>query len=134
MVGLRGRLFAASLEARLRRNEPIPEESLGEFATELERLLRALATLETEAGMPSTATSHSRGEGEALQPLLAKLKAYLAEFDGEAADYFEEIRDQMAGTIPAVELAKLETEVRAYEFDKALDSLQRLAGSLNLAI
>jgi hypothetical protein len=65
---------------------------------------------------------------------LSQLNAYLADFDGEAADYFEEIHNQMAAAISKSDLSKLESQIRAFEFDEALVSLDRVASTLDVAL
>jgi CheY-like chemotaxis protein len=63
---------------------------------------------------------------EALQAA-AQLAQLLAEFSGDATDYFEAVRGQLAGIIDAHALARLEQHLSRYEFEEARQLLPQMA-------
>jgi ElaB/YqjD/DUF883 family membrane-anchored ribosome-binding protein len=51
--------------------------------------------------------------------ILAQLEQLLAEFSGDATDYFETVRGQLAGVLETAVLARLEQHLSRYEFEEA---------------
>ena len=49
--------------------------------------------------------------------------------DGEALDQWREIRAGLAMTANSVDVAKLDTQIRAFEFEAALQTLTELKGT-----
>jgi HPt (histidine-containing phosphotransfer) domain-containing protein len=75
------------------------------------------------------APAHAPGSAapaDALQAV-AQLEELLAEFSGEATDYFEAVRAQLAGVLESQVLARLEQHLSRYEFEEARGLLPRLA-------
>jgi hypothetical protein len=58
---------------------------------------------------------------------VAQLEQLLAEFSGDATDYFETVRAQLAGVLEPQVLARLEQHLSRYEFEEARGLLPRLA-------
>jgi two-component system sensor histidine kinase/response regulator len=63
---------------------------------------------------------------DALQAV-AQLAQLLAEFSGEATDYFETVRTQLAGVLEPQVLARLEQHLSRYEFEEARQLLPQAA-------
>jgi CheY-like chemotaxis protein len=67
------------------------------------------------AAFAAVAGAHAPAGGQAL----AQLEALLAEFSGEATDYFDTVRAALAALFDAATLARLETHLSRYEFEEA---------------
>jgi two-component system sensor histidine kinase/response regulator len=63
---------------------------------------------------------------DALQAV-AQLEQLLAEFSGDATDYFETVRAQLAGVLETPVLARLEQHLSRYEFEEARQLLPQAA-------
>jgi CheY-like chemotaxis protein len=68
----------------------------------------------------------SAAPADALQAV-AQLGQLLAEFSGEATDYFESVRAQLAGVLESQVLARLEQHLSRYEFEEARELLPQTA-------
>jgi HPt (histidine-containing phosphotransfer) domain-containing protein len=69
------------------------------------------------------------GVGQAL----VQLEALLAEFSGEATDYFESVRGALATVLDGATLARLSTHLSRYEFEEARAVLSQAARSADPA-
>ncbi|CAH0262134.1 Signal transduction histidine-protein kinase BarA [Massilia sp. Bi118] len=58
---------------------------------------------------------------------IAQLEQLLAEFSGDATDYFETVRGQLAGVLETPVLARLEQHLSRYEFEEARQLLPQAA-------
>jgi hypothetical protein len=56
---------------------------------------------------------------------LARLSTLLEEFSGEATDYFDSVRAQLARLLDAPAMASLEAYLSRYEFEEARQLLAR---------
>jgi CheY-like chemotaxis protein len=97
--------------ARLAGRVAALEAALGAVMQSLDRYFDSSAA-EVIAAVAGDAAP---GGGQAL----AQLEALLAEFSGEATDYFETVRVALAALLDAATLARLETHLSRYEFEEA---------------
>jgi hypothetical protein len=63
------------------------------------------------------------------QEAVAQLGRLLTEFSGEATDYFESVRAQLAAVLAPQVLARLEQHLSRYEFEEAHQLLPQAAAS-----
>jgi CheY-like chemotaxis protein len=78
--------------------------------------LPASAASDLDAGSPADALA-----------AIAQLGQLLDEFSGDATDYFETVRAQLAGVLEAPLLARLEQHLSRYEFEEARQLLPQVA-------
>jgi CheY-like chemotaxis protein len=125
------------------------EEGLTMASSDRGRLASGVRALEAavEATMHSLDSYFAGHAARALQPLaapppaggavlpadaqeaLGQLAQLLAEFSGDATDYFESVRTQLAGVLESAVLARLEQHLSRYEFEEARQLLPQAAGS-----
>jgi hypothetical protein len=119
--------LAGDLERALRGGAlAAASQSLGKLDPELSRLVGAIDAA-LAAGTPSSAPSAY--PDEAL-PHLDRLDTLLANDDGEALSVFLEIRERLAGAVPAADLDLLGEEVGNFDFATALDHVRRIRSRL----
>ena len=120
--------LAQEVEEQARRRTP-DAAALGRGAAALEQALASLmAALDrhfASAGTPA-ADSPCTPDQDA-QEAIAQLDGLLAEFSGEATDYFDSVRCALAAVLPAAALARLETHLSRYEFEEARALLKQAA-------
>jgi HPt (histidine-containing phosphotransfer) domain-containing protein len=125
------------------------EEGLTMASSDRSRLASGVRALEAavEATMHSLDSYFAGHAARAVQPLtaaaptagavlpadaqeaLGQLAQLLAEFSGDATDYFENVRTQLAGVLDSAVLARLEQHLSRYEFEEARQLLPQAAGS-----
>jgi PAS domain S-box-containing protein len=125
------------------------EEGLTMASSDRSRLASGVRALEAavEATMHSLDSYFAEHAARAVQPLtaaapaagavlpadaqeaLGQLAQLLAEFSGDATDYFENVRTQLAGVLDSAVLARLEQHLSRYEFEEARQLLPQAAGS-----
>jgi hypothetical protein len=75
------------------------------------------------AAQPAAPPAPPAFDGAAIpddaRQVLAQLGQLLAEFSGDATDYFETVRTQLAGVLETSVLARLEQHLSRYEFEEA---------------
>ncbi|GAB3472861.1 hypothetical protein GCM10027321_46350 [Massilia terrae] len=77
---------------------------------------------------PDTPAPPSAAQDSA-QEALARLAALLEEFSGEATDYFDSVRAQLATVLDAASMARLQAYLSRYEFEEARQLLARRAAA-----
>jgi CheY-like chemotaxis protein len=75
---------------------------------------------------PAVPDAVAAAPADALQAI-AQLEQLLAEFSGDATDYFESVRGQLAGALESPVLARLEQHLSRYEFEEARQLLPQAA-------
>lgn len=124
------------LESTIRSNDQdaIPKE-LNIFSEQLKGIVNvleeALLTSEPAAGVTELTQSVSP---EQLQPLLIKLHALLANDDGKAVRYLEEISNDLKSALDESGLNRLTEKVSQFEFEEALEDLNQIANNLNISL
>ena len=87
-----------------------------------------MAALDRHFASAGTPAADSPCEaGQDAQEAIAQLDGLLAEFSGEATDYFDSVRCALAAVLPAAALARLETHLSRYEFEEARALLKQAA-------
>jgi HPt (histidine-containing phosphotransfer) domain-containing protein len=125
-----------ALESAIRSNDQgaIPKE-LNVFSEQLKGIVNvleeALLTSEPAAGVTELTQSVSP---EQLQPLLIKLHALLANDDGKAVRYLEEISNDLKSALDESGLNRLTEKVSQFEFEEALEDLNQIADNLNISM
>jgi PAS domain S-box-containing protein len=66
---------------------------------------------------------------EAAADAVAQLDQLLAEYSGDAIDYFETVRARLAGVLDAQHMARLEQHLSRYEFEEARQQLPKTAAA-----
>ncbi|HEY9100856.1 hybrid sensor histidine kinase/response regulator [Chitinimonas sp.] len=107
--------LAGSMELQLQDGAAAPSEH------ELQALEQALSTL--FAGLVAFKTTVPAEAAET--GLLARLINLLQAQDGEAIDYLEQHRSVLAQSLPDSLLTKVERQIRQYDYDAALQLLQK---------
>ena len=67
-----------------------------------------------------------------VQPLMRTLHALLADDDGEAIDYLDEIWEQLTAVLDRDGLTALQSSVQSFEFEQAVIDLEALAGQADI--
>nr|WP_229429229.1 response regulator [Massilia sp. ST3] len=94
----------------------------------LASLMAALDRHFASNGAPAPAAA-SCAPGQDAAAAMAELDGLLAEFSGDATDYFDSVRCALAEVLPAAALARLETHLSRYEFEEARTLLQQAGDS-----
>jgi signal transduction histidine kinase/DNA-binding response OmpR family regulator/HPt (histidine-containing phosphotransfer) domain-containing protein len=135
--GVAGNIGARTLQALARE----VEEAAGAGQAGPERLAQPVAALQAalDAAMQALdryfdanaadppAAAAPAGPPAGAGHALAQLDALLAEFSGEALDYFEGVRGALATMLDGATLARLESHLSRYEFEDARAVLQGAA-------
>ena len=127
---------AESLEGVIRSNErdAVPKE-LNSFSKQLKNIVNvleeALSISELEEVAPEITQTVTPDQ---LHPLLIKLHALLADDDGEAVDYLEEISKYLKSGLNEAELNRLTEKVNQFDFEEALEDLNQIAANLNISM
>jgi hypothetical protein len=66
---------------------------------------------------------------DAALDAVAQLDQLLAEYSGDAIDYFETVRARLAGVLDAEHMARLEQHLSRYEFEEARQQLPKTAAA-----
>ena len=109
---------ASDLEAAIRSGVAEPNRELAAIEILLEPLLDKLADLRLEEG--AGCTSLAAGEPAAV---LAQLRHYLSEGDGEAEVLWNNHRASLAGLYTPLQLARIERAISQWNFEEALAAL-----------
>lgn len=117
---------AAHLEHGLNDENFVPDAALIATVTQrMERLASAVAASGIlDEGQPAPAKPAQQGDDGAL---IARLEALLADDDARASELFAEQRARLAALLPEDALKKLESHLRAYDFEEALAILKAAA-------
>jgi HPt (histidine-containing phosphotransfer) domain-containing protein len=135
--GVAGNIGARELQALAQ----AVEEGMGARAAEPARLAQRVAALErgVDAVMDALDRYFDSNAADAIaavalpEPPAAvgqafeQLEALLAEFSGEATDYFESVRGALATVLDGATLARLSTHLSRYEFEEARAVLSQAA-------
>ncbi|MCC7166158.1 MAG: PAS domain S-box protein [Rhodospirillales bacterium] len=124
--------LAAKLEQAIKHERDDEVDALlPDFAAELARMTDAI-----KAALPPEpiAAVAAAADPRAAKPILIKLRAMLAEDDGEALDYLLGARDQLAGTLSRDELDALQRHVGDFDFAGALAALDGAVARLGLTL
>jgi CheY-like chemotaxis protein len=135
--GVAGNIGARELQALAQ----AVEEGMGARAAEPARLAQRVAALErgVDAVMEALDRYFDSNAADAIaavalpEPPAAvgqafeQLEALLAEFSGEATDYFESVRGALATVLDGATLARLSTHLSRYEFEEARAVLSQAA-------
>jgi CheY-like chemotaxis protein len=87
---------------------------------------RAAAVPAPEPPAPPLASADA---DEAALDAVAQLDQLLAEYSGDAIDYFETVRTRLAGALDAQHMARLEQHLSRYEFEEARQQLPKTAAA-----
>jgi hypothetical protein len=87
---------------------------------------RAAAAPPDPAPVPVSASQGTEGSG---LDAVAQLDQLLAEYSGDALDYFETVRPLLAGVLDFDHMARLEQHLSRYEFEEARQQLPDTAAA-----
>jgi HPt (histidine-containing phosphotransfer) domain-containing protein len=125
-----------ALESAIRSNDQdaIPKE-LSTFSEQLKGIVNVLKEALSISDSAADSAKIDQPVGpEQLRPLLKKLHDLLADDDGEAEDYLEEIAESIQGAISKPEFNRLKDKISQFAFDEALEELIKIAGNLNISV
>src|SRR5205085_11512261 len=71
----------------------------------------------------------SEDADDAATDAIVQLDQLLAEYSGDAIDYFETVRARLAGVLDAEHMARLEQHLSRYEFEEARQQLPKTAAA-----
>ena len=78
---------------------------------------------------PPAPPSLSADADDAATDAIVQLDQLLAEYSGDAIDYFETVRARLAGVLDAEHMARLEQHLSRYEFEEARQQLPKTAAA-----
>ncbi|PQO97238.1 hybrid sensor histidine kinase/response regulator [Massilia phosphatilytica] len=78
---------------------------------------------------PPAPPSLSADADDAAADAIVQLDQLLAEYSGDAIDYFETVRARLAGVLDAEHMARLEQHLSRYEFEEARQQLPKAAAA-----
>ncbi|MCG2584581.1 response regulator [Massilia sp. TS11] len=128
IAATRVRAAAASVEQLLR---AAPDGARIDATAELDALAQALAALIAEVerfeGLAETAPAQAAASVGVDDPAqaLGELKTMLAEFNGDASDYFLAVKGGLAGLMDTATLKAVADHIAAYEYQEALGLLEQ---------
>lgn len=105
---------AARLEQHAASQAPWAPRDAERLAADLEELVAGLRRHLAPASAPATAA-----DARQVHAVRARLAAVLAEFSGDAPDFFDESRHVLAAVLAQPALAQLADHIERYEFDAA---------------
>ena len=117
---------AKNLEDALKERRPDLAALLEDCERAHECVLQSIATLKLTPALAS-AKPAAPVDVAALAPLVARLRALLQEDDMEAVDVVAALLAQTRGTGLAESVQSIETALGQYDFEGALNTLERLA-------
>jgi CheY-like chemotaxis protein len=97
----------------------------------MEDLMHSLDRYFDQASLPAAAASGAAGDAPEA---MAQLATLLAEFSGEATDYFDSVRATLAGVLDGATMANLSVYLAGYEFEEARQLLAEQGERLRVAI
>ncbi|MFH1251081.1 MAG: response regulator, partial [bacterium] len=122
--------IAASLDIELKSGQRDPVKThdlIQQLATELNHILDVItkASLPVEFATPekSGKSSKKQNDRKSFRQSAQELQKYLAEYDAQAAEAFQALKEQLAQIIPEADLASIEKSIDQYNYDQALDKL-----------
>ncbi len=145
--GVAGNIGARELFSRARDRDELAawpalrEPSLAALERSVAALERAMADLmdaldcyfanapEVPAGAPRENGEPDRSDTERAHAAAAQLERLLAEFSGEATDYFDTVRASLGRLLGPGALARLEAHLSRYEFEEARLVLTQSSGA-----
>ncbi len=120
---------AVELDAMLKEND------LEDLPDALDRLSNAFdevtAGIDGILGEKGEAGNGGQADPEALRPMVDKLRALLADFDGEALEVWDETGGGLASIIDKPAHAKLGRQIKSFDFEEALKTLDEAVQSQN---
>jgi HPt (histidine-containing phosphotransfer) domain-containing protein len=124
------------LEAAIKnRDVEKTEKFLTIFTDELRKVIELLGSVLPKKAPAVTDVRQSRSaDPKVLQRLLPNLYKLLADDDGEAVDYLDEIWDDLTKTIDKSSLSQLKNKVDQFAFDEAIEILQQIATTSNITL
>ncbi|MBF0152524.1 MAG: response regulator [Magnetococcales bacterium] len=140
--GVAGNIGAIPLQQAARdlelaiKNRHNPQATLTAFAAHLKPLLYALSHLadqdddQTPPTLPMDALPSS--VRERLAPLMQKLAQYLADYNFAAQDLLKGMREEFSTTPLGSGLGRMAAQLERYEFEKALETLVKMAVRLDI--
>ncbi len=109
------------------------EQPLQSLQQELAPVIEGLAVLEQDE--PSAAPGKGGTiDPQRLEPMLRSLYHMVEESNLEAQDMFRELAEMLAGQGVTSDLQAVARAVEAYDFDTALEALEKLAGRLEVPL
>jgi two-component system sensor histidine kinase/response regulator len=125
-----------TLEAAIKNREvEKTEKFLTIFTDELRKIIELLGSVLPKKAPAVTDVRQSRPiDPKVLQRLLPNLYKLLADDDGEAVDYLDEIWDDLTKTIDKSSLSQLKNKVDQFAFDEAIEILQQIAAISNITL
>nr|CRH07217.1 Putative histidine kinase. Containing PAS domain, PAC domain, Signal transduction response regulator, receiver region domain, HAMP domain, HATPase domain, HisKA domain, Hpt domain and cheY-like domain [Candidatus Magnetococcus massalia] len=129
-LGARALYAAAELleKALLDGDEPSARKLLPDVDEKLKQVMTSITSLDAspqqEPGVTKTA------DLDALIPVLERLRVLLAEDDTEASDVLEELGQQLNGSGLEATLDQIGDSIDSYDFETALETLQKLTQEL----
>jgi two-component system sensor histidine kinase/response regulator len=117
--------LAGDLERALRGHDlAAADRALDALQPELARVVAAI-----DGALASTAAAAAPAAAD-VAPLLDRLDTLLAQDDGETLSVFLDMRDRLAGAVPAADLDLLQDEVGNFDFAAALDRVRLIRSRL----
>jgi PAS domain S-box-containing protein len=90
---------------------------------------RVAATPSPPPPEPPAPAALSADADDAATDAIVQLDHLLAEYSGDAIDYFETVRARLAGVLDAEHMARLEQHLSRYEFEEARQQLPKTAAA-----
>lgn len=128
-IGAKGvQAAAAELEKACKETAPAEQvdELLNKVLSELTPVIAGLAQLESGESPTPTDATVSPSDSAQVDAVLAQLKTLLADSDTQASDVLDELKELTKGTFAAANLKAVSDAIAAYDFDAALEALNKL--------
>jgi hypothetical protein len=94
----------------------------------LDRYFARAAIVQPVPEPPAPPQASPDADEDALDAV-SQLDHLLAEYSGDAIDYFETVRARLAGVLDAQHMARLEQHLSRYEFEEARQQLPKTAAA-----
>jgi PAS domain S-box-containing protein len=134
--GVAGNVGANAVEAAARAVEELLERGEVPAATLVSELTATLCTTigsldvhfaTAQASVPGVSSTGTGAGGVAAGEALARLRALLAEYNGDSTEYFAGVRAALADVLAPAALERLAAHIANYEFDAARQVLDAAA-------
>ena len=126
-------LAAKELEAGIKADKAaVADELISAAQSHLDIVLTSIGTLTAATNEPPAGTVEDASvmDMEKIEPLLKELKGFLEDDDTDALSVLETIRPLMPGAELADLLNSVENALNDYDFDEALEHLQKVTDSI----
>jgi CheY-like chemotaxis protein len=120
--------LAAPDRGRLAAGVRALESAVDATMESLDRYFARAAIVQPVPEPPAPPQASPDADEDALDAV-AQLDQLLAEYSGDAIDYFETVRARLAGVLDAQHMARLEQHLSRYEFEEARQQLPKTAAA-----